>query len=83
MFQREELWNKWKNDGCQPFKKPIPPASVTATSTNEAKNDRKRGADDLDSPTDYTKPKKKKRPRRHIGDNVKDAVQNNRILMGQ
>ncbi|CAL8101775.1 unnamed protein product [Orchesella dallaii] len=87
ILRREELWNKWKNDGCQPFKKPITAPATTSSSANateEETNDKsgKNGSDELSAPTDDLKSKKKKKPRRQIGDSIKDASEKNKILLG-
>ncbi|CAL8112509.1 unnamed protein product [Orchesella dallaii] len=58
--------------------------SSSANATEEETNDKsgKNGTDELSAPTEDLKSKKKKKPRRQIGDSIKDASEKNTILLG-
>ncbi|CAH0381746.1 unnamed protein product [Bemisia tabaci] len=45
IFQREEHWNNWKNEGCAEFKKPEPPAVMDEKSDFELTKNRTKKTD--------------------------------------
>ncbi|CAL8101233.1 unnamed protein product [Orchesella dallaii] len=88
------FYRKTPPQGCEFVKcgkhilrKPITAPAATSSSPNateEETNDKsgKNGSDELSAPTDDLKSKKKKKPRRQIGDLIKDASEKNKILLG-
>lgn len=62
LLEREEMWNKWKNDGCKEFKKP----EVMETEEIPPKRRSLLG----------------KRPKKLLGDLIRDATKQNRYFMG-
>lgn len=72
ILQREELWNNWKNDGCKEFKKPELPEGVAgaAGDSGAAPTTKKRAGGAM------------RRPKRLLGDVIRDATRNNKFFMG-
>jgi hypothetical protein len=76
-IQREDLWSKWKNDGCQPFKKPV--AAVNVESDDKSLAPGGSVVPDSEEKSESQVSHKK----RHLGDIIEEAEKNNRYLLGK
>jgi len=91
LSQREELWNKWKNDGCQPFKQPVmnPSLLQSADQSKDEKDketdldEKERKSDDCIDIDDALNSEPKKKAKRHLGDIIEDASNNNKFDLGK
>ncbi|XP_053681802.1 THO complex subunit 1 [Sabethes cyaneus] len=75
MLSREELWNSWKNEGCKEFKRPEAAGSSTTTA----------GAVSTAATGEEPMPAVRlpmKRPRRALGDLIKDSTKQGKFFMG-
>ncbi|XP_055612819.1 THO complex subunit 1 [Uranotaenia lowii] len=73
MLAREELWNSWKNEGCKEFKRPEVNASTSATPGGTAEEP---------APTTTVTRTAMKRPRRALGDLIRDSTKQGKFFMG-
>ncbi|CAD6994086.1 THO complex subunit 1 [Ceratitis capitata] len=71
MLTREEMWNNWKNDGCKEFRKP---------DETETENGSNKDANNTDSSA--SKPPAAKRPKRTLGDSLRDAHRSGKFFLG-
>ncbi|XP_049530173.1 THO complex subunit 1 [Anopheles darlingi] len=92
MLTREELWNSWKNEGCKEFKRPEAvlddgaPASgtgtTTSTGTGAAAQTVGSSSSSGSSSTATSGRPPAKRPRRPLGDLIRDATRQGKFFMG-
>lgn len=80
LLKREDLWSKWKNDGCQPFKKPAP-NSLNVESASKSDNQISTG-DGLSQP-DGEFPSLQSAKPRELGDILEEADNINRFELGK
>jgi len=76
MLEREEQWNRWKNEGCPSLKSKAPQLDK---SSEEGQEDG--GSKDLKNKPVVNKGSIRKRKRR-LGDQIKEARASNKYLMG-
>ncbi|XP_058059329.1 THO complex subunit 1 [Anopheles bellator] len=78
MLTREELWNSWKNEGCKEFKRPeaVLDDAAPAVAATSGTSGSSVGA----SPGTGRPPAK--RPRRPLGDLIRDATRQGKFFMG-
>ncbi|XP_058129276.1 THO complex subunit 1 [Anopheles ziemanni] len=78
MLTREELWNSWKNEGCKEFKRPeavLEEGSSTTATTSS-------GSGAAPAVTASSGRPPAKRPRRPLGDLIRDATKQGKFYMG-
>ncbi|CAG0893297.1 unnamed protein product [Darwinula stevensoni] len=73
-IKREDLWNSWKNDGCPKLQPP-----TAKVSESDQKKTTNADASNLSPGKEH---KRLKRPRRPLGDQIKDAVARKKFNLG-
>ncbi|XP_050068933.1 THO complex subunit 1 [Anopheles maculipalpis] len=81
MLLREELWNSWKNEGCKEFKRPEAVLEDTDSSTAQ-KTAGGTGSSVGGTPSTGSGRPPTKRPRKPLGDLIRDATKQGKFHMG-
>nr|CAG4647752.1 EOG090X0324 [Moina brachiata] len=68
ILKREEFWNNWKNEGCPEFR-------INANASNDLSKD-------TDTEARSTAGNRMKRPRRSIGDQIREAAKRKKCIIG-
>ncbi|XP_052888913.1 THO complex subunit 1 [Anopheles moucheti] len=82
MLLREELWNSWKNEGCKEFKRPEAVLEDTGSSTGPNATMSGGGALAASVSTTGSGRPPAKRPRKPLGDLIRDATRQGKFYMG-
>ncbi|XP_035900577.1 THO complex subunit 1 [Anopheles stephensi] len=81
MLLREELWNSWKNEGCKEFKRPEAVLEDTDSATTP-KTAGSTGSSAGGTPSTGSGRPPAKRPRKPLGDLIRDATKQGKFYMG-
>ncbi|KAL9693567.1 hypothetical protein quinque_012852 [Culex quinquefasciatus] len=82
MLSREELWNSWKNEGCKEFKRPDAAAVAATAGAAAAATSGTATEDQPATPAAATSRVASKRPRRPLGDLIRESTKQGKFFMG-
>uniref|UniRef100_A0A182T6C0 Death domain-containing protein n=1 Tax=Anopheles maculatus TaxID=74869 RepID=A0A182T6C0_9DIPT len=82
MLLREELWNSWKNEGCKEFKRPEAVLEDTDSSTAPKTAGGTGSSAGGGTPSTGSGRPPAKRPRKPLGDLIRDATKQGKFYMG-